>query len=37
MLADHLLLVENLHGDGELHAPLPGDTPDLVLWDPGDA
>jgi hypothetical protein len=36
MLADHLLLVEDLHGVGELHAPWPRNTLDLVLWGLGD-
>jgi hypothetical protein len=36
MLAGHLLPVEDLHGVGELHAPYPGNTPDLVLWGLGD-
>jgi hypothetical protein len=31
MLADHLLPVEDLHGVGELHAPWPGNSLDLVL------
>jgi hypothetical protein len=31
VLANHLLLVENLHGACELHEPWPGDTLDPVL------
>jgi hypothetical protein len=37
MLVDHLLLVEDLHYVGELHAPWSGNTLDLVLWGLGDA
>jgi hypothetical protein len=37
LLADHLLPVEGLHGAGELHAPWPGNTLDLVLRGLGDA
>jgi hypothetical protein len=36
VLADDLLLVKDLHGVGELHAPWPGDTLDPVLLGPGD-
>jgi hypothetical protein len=36
MLADHLLPVEDLNGEGKLHAPWPRDTLDLVHWGPGD-
>jgi hypothetical protein len=32
VLANHLLLVEDLHGVGKLHVPWPGDTLDPVLW-----
>jgi hypothetical protein len=32
MLADHLLHVKDHHSAGELHAPWPGSTLDLVLW-----
>jgi hypothetical protein len=31
MLANHLLPIEDLHGAGELLAPWPGNTLDLVL------
>jgi hypothetical protein len=31
MLADYLLLVEDLHYAGELHVSWPGNTLDLVL------
>jgi hypothetical protein len=37
MLADHLLPIEDLHGAGELHAPWPRNTLDIVLWGLGDA
>jgi hypothetical protein len=37
LLNDHLLLIEDFHVAGELHAPWPGDTLDLVLWGPSDA
>jgi hypothetical protein len=37
MLVDHLLPIKDLHGVGELHAPWPGNTLDLVLWGLGDA
>jgi hypothetical protein len=37
MLVDHLLPIKDLHGVGELHAPWPGNTLDLVLWSLGDA
>jgi hypothetical protein len=36
-LADHLLPIEDLHGAGELHAPWPGNTLNLVVWGLGDA
>jgi hypothetical protein len=37
MLANHLLPIEDLHGVGELHAPWPRNTLDLVLRGLGDA
>jgi hypothetical protein len=37
MLVDHLLSVDDLHGAGKLHAPWPGNTPNLVLQGLGDA
>jgi hypothetical protein len=37
MLADHLLLVKDLHNAGELYAPWTGNTLDLVLWGLDDA
>jgi hypothetical protein len=37
MLADHLQPVEDFHYVGELHAPWPGNTLDIVLRGLGDA
>jgi hypothetical protein len=37
MLADHLLPVKDLHYAGELHAPWPRNTLDLVVHGLGDA
>jgi hypothetical protein len=37
MLADHLLPVKDPNGAGNLYAPWPGNTLELVLWGLGDA
>jgi hypothetical protein len=37
MLVDHLLPVKDLHYAGELHAPWPRNTLDLVVHGLGDA
>jgi hypothetical protein len=37
VLVDHLLPIKDLHGAGEIRAPWPGNTLELVLWGLGDA